>query len=52
MSRSSLSKSFILRVLLVLVVIQVAMVFLAYNFELAELKQTLRLKIDAEKNQQ
>jgi len=44
---SSLSKSFILRVLLVLVVIQVVMIALTYSFELTDLKQNLRLKVDA-----
>ena len=47
MKASSLSKSFIQRVLLVLVVIQVMMVVLTYRFELAELQRTLRLKVDA-----
>jgi len=44
---SSLSKSFILRVLLVLVVIQAVMIALTYSFELTDLKQNLRLKVDA-----
>lgn len=47
MKVSSLSKSFILRLLPVLILIQVAMMALTYGIELASLKQTLRLKIDA-----
>lgn len=47
MKVSSLSKSFILRVLLVLVVIQSLMLALSYGFEQAEMKRTLRLKVDA-----
>lgn len=44
---SSLSKSFVLRVLLVLVLIQTVMLFLTYGLERAEVKRTLRLKVDA-----
>lgn len=44
---SSLSKSFILRVILVLVVIQALMVVLSYSLELADLRKSLRLKVDA-----
>jgi methyl-accepting chemotaxis protein len=44
---SSLSKSFILRVILVLVVIQAVMFVLSYGLELADLKTNLRLKVDA-----
>jgi methyl-accepting chemotaxis protein len=47
MKKSSLSKSFIQRVILVLIVIQVAVFALEYGFELAEMKRTLRLKVDA-----
>jgi methyl-accepting chemotaxis protein len=47
MKASSLSKSFILRVLLVLVVIQALMFFLTYRLELSEMKQQLRHKVDA-----
>lgn len=47
MKTSSLSRSFILQVLLVLVVIQTVMLVLTYGYELAEMKQTLRLKVDA-----
>lgn len=47
MKTSSLSRSFILQVLLVLVVIQTVMLILTYGFELAEMKQTLRRKVDA-----
>lgn len=44
---SSLSKSFILRVILVLVVIQALMIVLTYSLELADLQKSLRLKVDA-----
>ncbi len=47
MKISSLSKSFILRVILVLVVIQVVVFLLEYRFEQAETKRTLRQKVDA-----
>jgi len=47
MKSTSLSKSFILRVLLVLVVIQMLMLFLTYSYELADLKQRLQNKVDA-----
>ena len=44
---SSLSKSFITRVLLVLIVIQLVMIAFTYGFELANLKRSLKLKVDA-----
>lgn len=47
MRASSLSKSFITRVLLVLVVIQLVMMAFTYSFELADLKRSLKLKVDA-----
>jgi len=47
MKSTSLSKSFILRVLLVLIVIQALMLFLTYRYELADLKQRLQNKVDA-----
>lgn len=47
MKTASLSRSFILQVLLVLIVIQAVMLALTYGFELAGMKQTLRLKVDA-----
>ena len=47
MKTSSLSKSFILRVLLVMVVIQALLFGWTYRYERAEMKRTLRLKVDA-----
>lgn len=45
MGASSLSKAFILRLLLVLVAIQAVVFALSYRFEQAELKQALHLKV-------
>ncbi|NJD91945.1 MAG: HAMP domain-containing protein [Geobacter sp.] len=47
MRASSLSKSFITRVLLVLVVVQLVMMAFTYSFELADLKRSLKMKVDA-----
>jgi len=47
MKSSSLSKSFILRVLLVLAVIQVIVFFVTYRLELTEMNLNLRHKVDA-----
>src|SRR6185369_4225035 len=47
MKTASLSKSFILRVLLVLVAIQALTFFVTYRLELAEMNLQLRHKIDA-----
>lgn len=46
MRASSLSKAFILRVLLVLVIIQAAVFAFSYQFEQAELEKALRLKVE------
>jgi methyl-accepting chemotaxis protein len=46
MKTSSLSKSFILRVLLVLAAIQVIVFFVTYRLDLAEMKLNLRHKVD------
>jgi len=47
MKTSSLSKSFILRVLLVLAAIQVIVFFVTYRLELTEMNLNLRHKVDA-----
>ena len=47
MKTSSLSKSFILRVLLVLAAIQVIVFFVTYRLDLAEMNLNLRHKVDA-----
>ncbi len=44
---SPLTKAFILRVLLVLIIIQAVVITITYRFELAELKNSLSIKVDA-----